>query len=263
MLGAGPGLLSAGALRWPSFNATLTTPSDRFDKAALAHSMKQIPLALGPDPAFDFDNFFEGANEQLVSALRDSPLPHGPIYLWGPAGSGKSHLLHATAHRVSATGGQVLWAGPNRPLPWAWPEDDRVDQPALAVIDDCDRLDADQQQAAFALFVQGTGHCILAAGATPPVDLPLRDDLRSRLGWGLVFKTEPLSDESVDHVLHQEAVRRGIVLSDDVTRYLQTRFARDLKSLMSLLDRLDRFSLAEKRSITVPLLKLMLLENVP
>ena len=225
--------------------------------------MKQIPLALGPDPAFDFENFAEGANTQLVHALRDSPLPNGPIYLWGAAGSGKSHLLHATAHRVGASGGRVLWAGPNRPLPWEWPEDDQTMRPALAVIDDCHALDAAQQQAAFGLFVKegGAGHCILAAGACPPIDLPLRDDLRSRLGWGLVFKTEPLTDDTVDHVLRQEAARRGIELSDDVTRYLQTRFERDLKSLMSLLDRLDRFSLAEKRSITVPLLKQMLLQD--
>jgi DnaA family protein len=226
--------------------------------------MKQIPLALGPDPAFDFDNFAAGANTQLVQALRDDALPNGPIYLWGPAGSGKSHLLHATAHRVAAVGGSVLWAGPNNPLPWDWPEEGHTAVPALAVIDDCQQLDADQQQAAFALFVKGAGagHCILAAGVCPPVDLPLRDDLRSRLGWGLVFKTEPLTDETVDHVLHREAARRGIEISEDVTRYLQTRFARDMKSLMSLLDRLDRFSLAEKRSITVPLLKQMLLEDL-
>jgi len=231
--------------------------------AILAHSMKQIPLALGPDPAFDFENFAEGANTQLVHALRDHPLPNGPIYLWGAAGSGKSHLLHATAHRVRASGGQVLWAGPNRPLPWAWPDDEHASQPALAVIDDCHALDPDQQQAAFSLFVTGAGagHCILAAGACPPVDLPLRDDLRSRLGWGLVFKTEPLTDDTVDQVLRQEAARRGIELGDDVIRYLQTRFERDLKSLMSLLDRLDRFSLAEKRGITVPLLKQMLLQD--
>lgn len=226
--------------------------------------MKQIPLALGPDPAYDFDNFAAGANTQVVQALRDDALPNGPIYLWGPAGSGKSHLLHATAHRVAASGGDVLWAGPNKPLPWDWPESGHTSVPALAVIDDCQQLDAHQQQAAFALFVKsaGAGHCILAAGACPPVDLPLRDDLRSRLGWGLVFKTEPLTDETVDHVLHREAARRGIEISDDVTRYLQTRFARDMKSLMSLLDRLDRFSLAEKRSITVPLLKQMLLEDL-
>lgn len=234
-------------------------------QAVVAHSMKQIPLALGPDPAFDFDNFVEGANIQLVRALRDCPLVSSPIYLWGPAGSGKTHLLHAAAHRVTAAGGQVLWAGPSRPLPWEWPDPDGSERLALAVIDDCHQLDADRQQAAFSLFVKdaGAGHCILAAGNQPPVDLPLRDDLRSRLGWGLVFKTEPLTDAAINQVLREEAVRRGIDLSDDVMRYLQTRFERDLKSLMSLLDRLDRFSLAEKRSITLPLLKQMLLEDLP
>lgn len=232
--------------------------------AGHAHSMKQIPLALGPDPAFDFDNFVAGGNTQLLHALREAPLPGGPIYLWGPAGAGKTHLLHATAHRVRAGGGRVLWAGRSRPAPWGWSANAASEEPpALAVIDDCHLLDADQQQAAFTLFVNnaGSGYCILAAGACPPVDLPLRDDLRSRLGWGLVFKTEPLVDEGVDQVLRREARRRGIPLADEVTRYLLTRFERDLKSLMSLLDRLDRFSLAEKRSITVPLLKQMLLED--
>lgn len=225
--------------------------------------MKQIPLALGPDPAFDFDNFVAGGNTQLLHALRDAPLPNGPIYLWGPPGSGKTHLLNATAHRVRAGGGSILWTGPSRATPWDWPIDETAESAALAVIDDCHALDADQQQAAFALFVNSaaSGHCILAAGMCPPVDLPLRDDLRSRLGWGLVFKAEPLVDGSVDQVLRREARRRGIQLGDEVTHYLQTRFERDLKSLMSLLDRLDRFSLAEKRSITVPLLKQMVLEE--
>ena len=95
----------------------------------------------------------------------------------------------------------------------------------------------------------------------PPVDLGVREDLRTRLGWGHVFALEPPGESEVRAVLRREADRRGTFLSDDVMDYLLTRFARDLKHLMAQLDRLDTFSLANKRAMTVPLLKQMLAEE--
>ena len=95
----------------------------------------------------------------------------------------------------------------------------------------------------------------------PPVDLDVREDLRTRLGWGHVFALAPLGEAEVRAALRREADRRGTFLSDDVMDYLLTRFARDLKHLMAQLDRLDEFSLATKRAITVPLLKQMLAEE--
>ncbi|MEO7057560.1 MAG: DnaA/Hda family protein, partial [Caldimonas sp.] len=116
--------------------------------------------------------------------------------------------------------------------------------------------------AAFALFVDASsrGAAVLAAGALPPVDLALREDLRTRLGWGHVFALVPLGEAEVRAALRREADHRGTLLSDEVMDYLLTRFARDLKHLMTQLDRLDAFSLSTQRPITVPLLKLMLAE---
>ena len=91
--------------------------------------------------------------------------------------------------------------------------------------------------------------------------MPLREDLRTRLGWGHVFAIQPLAEEQTRAALRREADRRGLFFSDDVMDYLLTRFARDLKHLMALLDRLDEFSLSTKRAITVPLLKRMLAEE--
>jgi DnaA family protein len=101
----------------------------------------------------------------------------------------------------------------------------------------------------------------VAAGRVPPVDLQVRDDLRTRLAWGHVFALQPLAEEQARAALRREADRRGIFLSDDVMDYLLTRFARDLKHLMQLLDRLDTFALSQHRNITVPLLKTMLAEE--
>ncbi|HEX7689711.1 MAG TPA: DnaA regulatory inactivator Hda, partial [Burkholderiaceae bacterium] len=95
----------------------------------------------------------------------------------------------------------------------------------------------------------------------PPVDLPVREDLRTRLGWGGVHAVRPLAEGDMRVALREEARRRGIVLADEVLDYLLTRFARDLKSLMHLLHRLDGFALAEKRAVTVPLLRRMLNEE--
>jgi DnaA family protein len=89
----------------------------------------------------------------------------------------------------------------------------------------------------------------------------VREDLRTRLGWGHVFALAPPGESEVRAVLRREADRRGTFLSDDVMDYLLTRFARDLKHLMAQLDRLDAFSLSTKRAITVPLLKQMLAEE--
>lgn len=220
--------------------------------------MQQIPLAIGPDPEPGFDNFLPGANAAALHHLRSLELPAAPVYLWGPAGSGKTHLLRALAAQNQAAGHVVAWFDAAQALPWVLPP-----AATLACIDGCERLDAQAQHAAFALFVEAAsqGVQVAAAGSLPPVDLPLRDDLRTRLAWGHVFALQALAEAETRAVLRREADRRGIFLSDEVMNHLLTRFERDLSHLMRLLDRLDRFALANARPVTVPLLRQMLQEE--
>jgi len=220
--------------------------------------VKQIPLAIGPEAARTFENFLPGPNAAAVAHLQLLRPGAPPVYLWGPPGSGKSHLLHAAIERAQQQGESTAWFEAALPTPWQAPE--HCD---CIVLDDCQALDEAQQQAAFALFVDAgaQGAVVLAAGSVPPVDLAVREDLRTRLGWGHVFALEPLAEPEVRSALRREADRRGTFLSDEVMDYLLTRFARDLKHLMAQLDRLDEFSLSTKRAITVPLLKQMLAEE--
>jgi DnaA family protein len=222
--------------------------------------MKQIPLPIGVESEPCFDNFVPGANLAVLDALRRLVLPSAPVYLWGLPGAGKTHLLAALARQLRSEGARVGWFDAATPLPWTFDEGWW-----LIVIDDADRLDADRQHAAFALFVESATHGvqIAAAGRVPPVDLAVRDDLRTRLGWGQVHAVHPLGDAGTRAALRREADRRGIFLSDEVMDYLLTRFARDLGSLMAVLARLDRYSLAERRAVTVPLLKKMMAEEGP
>ncbi len=220
--------------------------------------MRQIPLALGAPPARSFANFLPAGNAAAVDHLLALAATAPPVYLWGPSGSGKTHLLQALVARFGADGAHAGCFGPDQPAPW--PHDPRW---GLIVLDDCERLDALQQHAAFTLFVEAAaaGTPVSAAGRVPPVDLPLREDLRTRLGWGHVFGLQPLGETETRAALRREADARGVLFSDDVMDYLLTRFDRDLKHLTGLLDRLDRFSIATQRSVTVPLLKQMLLDD--
>ena len=220
--------------------------------------MKQIPLAIGPEPVRSFANFLPGPNAAAVAHLRALEPGAPPVYLWGEAGSGKTHLLQAVVHAAQERGESTAWFSAADQAPWQVPE-----HCGWIVFDDCDVFDAAQQHSAFSLFVEATsrGAIVLAAGSVPPVDLAVREDLRTRLGWGHVFALEPLAEPEVRAALRREADRRGSFLSDEVMDYLLTRFARDLKHLTAQLDRLDEYSLSTKRAITVPLLKQMLAEE--
>lgn len=220
--------------------------------------MKQIPLAIGPEPTPTFDNFVPGANGAALAHLRALQMPAAPVYLWGPSGSGKTHLARALAADCQRTGAKVAWFDAADRAPWTLPAG-----AALVVVDRCERLDAEAQHAAFTVFVDaGTiGAQFLAAGRLPPVDLPLRDDLRTRLAWGHVFAVEPLGEAETRAALRREADHRGIFLSDEVLGHLLTHFPRDLSHLMEMLDRLDRYALARSRQVTVPLLRQMLAEE--
>ncbi len=222
---------------------------------------RQLPLALSPGTQALLHNFFSlepnahalAHMQQLSEALCRHDPRHDITYLWGERGSGKSHLLQGLAQSLKAAGHKVAWFDPQSPLPWTLEQDDS----RALVMDDCHAFSPEQQHAAFTLFIeaQTLGLPVIASGSLPPVDLPLREDLRSRLAWGVVFELHPLSESAVRAVLMQEADRRGLSLTEDVLSFILTRQARDLRSLMHLLDRLDEFGLSQHRRITIPLVK--------
>lgn len=229
--------------------------------------MKQLALDIGLASGPTLARFFAGPNEAALQHLRlwvgtghqtgsRSPVP---TYLWGESGSGKSHLLLAVREALHSHGARVGWLDPSVSNP---PE---FDEGWTAVLlDDVHLYSTDQQAVAFNWFVNaispasGPQRWVLAAGTVPPADLPLRDDLRSRLGWGHVYQLHLLGEPERRAVLRQEADARGVFLGDEVMDYMLTHFSRDLGSLMRLLDRLDAFALRTQRAITIPLLKTML-----
>lgn len=190
--------------------------------------MRQLALGISPPPQPTLENFIPGANAELVARLREfrsGEFPEIILYLWGEAGSGKSHLLRACA--------------------------------GMQAVDDVEKLDETSQIALFNAINEArqSGGRVLAAGNAPPPRLPLREDLKSRLAWGLVYHVKPLTDEERAVYLRAEAERRGMGVPDEVIGYLLTHVRRDLPTLKAILEQLDRTSLELKRPVTLPLLK--------
>jgi DnaA family protein len=225
--------------------------------------MKQIALDIGLSAGPTVANFCAGPNlaalQHLELWLGDKRNAHNrspvPTYYWGPSGSGKSHLLKAAREGLREQGARVGWLdasvhnAPEYSEGWA-----------AVLMDDVHAYTAAQQQLAFNWFVhaQTLQRPVLAAGEFAPVELKLRDDLRTRMGWGHIFSLQLLSEAERRAVLRQAADDRGVFLGDEVMDFMLTRFSRDLGSLMELLELLDGYSLQSKRAITIPMIKSMM-----
>jgi DnaA family protein len=219
--------------------------------------MRQLLLGLETEKPQALDTFVVGANAELMQLLNGLAARAGAasatapdenfVYLWGRPGVGKTHLLHALARLPAA---RYIAAGADEA---AFQFTPRV---SLYLLDECDKLSEEAQIAAFALFnqVRENNGVMIAAGAVAPAVLAVREDLRTRLGWGLVYQVHELTDEEKIAALSDAAHARGLMLSSGVLPYLITHFKRDMRSLSAMLNALDRYSLETRRPITLPLL---------
>ncbi|MBU3903845.1 MAG: DnaA regulatory inactivator Hda [Gammaproteobacteria bacterium] len=209
--------------------------------------MSQMLLGIAPEWGPTLDNFVAGRNVELLAALRQAAAGAAEVravYLWGEKGSGKSHLLQAMV--AQAAGQSAHYA--ERAVP---------EEAGVVAVDDAEALDDAAQIALFELYnrMREQGGLLLVSGTQAPAHLSLRDDLRTRLGWGLVYQVHALSDEEKAEALRQHAGARGFELPHEVTQYLLRHGRRDLPSLLQVLDALDEHCLRLKRVATVPLLK--------
>jgi DnaA family protein len=207
---------------------------------------RQLVLDLLQPAAPTLGNFVAGRNAEaleMLGRLATGSTGERIVYLWGERGCGRSHLLQALA---AAAG-----AGP-------WRAEDPPDGAGLTLVDDVERLGEAAQIRLFsrlnAVRARSDAACV-AAGAVPPAQLPLREDLRTRLAWGLVYQLQPLADAEKAEALRAHAGARGLTLGGEVIDYLLSHLPRDMRTLAAAVDALDAFALAHKRPLTVPLVR--------
>ena len=209
--------------------------------------MRQLVLDIRPDRQPALERFVVGRNTELLAqleAIRDERAPERMVYLWGAAGSGKSYLLAAWGNACLDAGLRV----------------GESDEAEVLIFDGADDWSAERQREIFARYnhARERGAGFVAAGRRPPAELAMLPDLRTRLGWGLVFQLQPLDDADKRAALIEHAQGLGFTLEPGLADYLLTHAPRDPRSLLETVDALDRLSLSTRRPVTLPLLKSLL-----
>jgi DnaA family protein len=227
----------------------------------------QLPLNIRLSEVNRFSNFDPGQNEELVALLKDSITALSAesrshvetIFIWGSAGSGKTHLLQAACQLARDLEMESVYlplgeAGVDQPEIL----DDLYSLPLVCV--DNVQLIAGQASWEAALFrlyegIRDRGTLLIASEHAPAESGFNLPDLVSRFQRGLVYGLRSLNHEQRMWVLRQRARLRGLEISDEAAAYIEKHFSRDMLSLVRLLEQLDHESLVQQRKITVPFIK--------
>lgn len=225
----------------------------------------QIPLPFSTGELPDFSHFVAGPNHEASSALqRLHEVPGASsVYLWGAAGTGKTHLLQALCHQAGEHGQEVAWVPMGELEGLSARVLEGLREVDLVCLDGLDEIAgrADWEQAVFHLFnhLRDSGRGLVVSARQPPRQLPLSlPDLHSRLSWGLVFHLYEMDDAGKARVLQARADARGFALPAEVAEYLVRRCPRDMHSLLAVLEQLDQGSLAAQRRLSIPFVKSLL-----
>jgi DnaA family protein len=228
--------------------------------------MRQLPLGVRLRERATFDSFLAGPNAELVDRLQMLARRGGGVcWLWGPPGSGRSHLLQAVC---AATPPELRAAylpladleSVTAPLLDAWRGVDRlcIDDLPLAL------GDLARERALFGLFreAEERGAALVVSADAPPARLDWAlPDIASRFAGSAIFEVRELDESLQGEALRRRAALRGVELPDETLRWVQRRWPRDMRALCELLDTLDDAALAAQRRLTVPFIREVLGEG--
>ena len=225
---------------------------------------RQLLLEIIPAPEPTLDSTVIGANGAAIDAAQSLQAGRA-LYFWGPPGAGRTHILRALAHK---TAGIFLDSASPADFMMSLATSSEQTSYKLVAIDDIQDMSEDQHACVFALYnhwrvCAGTesAFALAVTGDRAPMSMPLREDLRTRLGWDLVYRLDPLSDADKFEALKAYADGQGLPLSPEVLDWMFIHYSRDIRQLFALVDALDRYSLSKHRTVTVPLLRTMLADR--
>lgn len=225
----------------------------------------QLALTLTLPSNAELDNFIVGNNHLALEQIRLAVQGDGEfcIYLWGGDGVGKSHLLQAACKDATFGGLSSIYINLASRRKLKIEDLQGLEKVDLVCIDDIHLFagSPDWEEALFHLYNKLKAqdkHFIVSAPMTPmalPVDLP---DLRTRLGWGVTYHLHPLTDDEKLEALKSRALQKGLIMSDEVGRFIISRSVRSMGELLQNLESLDEASLLLQRRLTIPFVKQVL-----
>ena len=222
----------------------------------------QLPLGITWRRGASFEHLIAGNNAEAIQCVRGFAERGGMacLYLWGPAGTGKTHLLHAACEAAAGAERGVAYV-PLGEYARCSPEVMvGFDAFQLVCLDDAQYIAArpDWEEEVFGLYqrLRAKGNGLLVAASRSPSGLGLElPDLSSRFAADLVIRLKPLGDGERSEVLRLHARHRGLELRPEVADFILRRHQRDLHALIHLLERLDEAALSAKRALTLPFVR--------
>ncbi len=228
--------------------------------------IQQLALDLGFEHNLStFDTFITGDNAEIISILKNlanKPLNKAPsrmIYIWGGAEVGKTHLLQSVHSKLKQKDDFSVYLTHKNNLDNFY----FYDKPCCYCIDDVHMLNPEQQIAVFSLINEIRNYpksSIITCGNLAPKYLDMREDLRTRLGWGLIYQIKELNNSNKKIAIINNAKYRGINLNSEIADWLLNNSYTDMNSLMDVLNALDTYSLQQKKPVSLFMLKRMLQE---
>ncbi len=223
--------------------------------------VQQLTLNIQLNERIRFANFVVGDNAEVLSTLQSLwQADEFCYYVWGELGVGRTHLLQASCHEADQSGKTLFY------IPLAAAETlspmilQGIDAFDLVVWDDVDAIagNAEWEEALFHAYnlLQAVGRKLLVSANCSAMLNPIHLlDLRTRLASGVSYHLKPLSDKQKLIALQQRAHEHGMMLTDQVGRYLLSHYSREMSALFEMLAQLEAATLQAKRKLTIPLVK--------
>lgn len=225
----------------------------------------QLALTLSLPANAELKNFCTGRNEFAYNQVRLIAAGKGEfcVYLWGPPGVGKSHLLQGACEHATLSGLSAIYLPFSKNPQFTINDIVGLEQLDLVCLDDIHLISgkADWEEAIFHLYNKlkaNEKHLLVSAPMAPMTQNIQLPDLRTRLGWGVIYHLHPLTDDEKLEALIIRAKQKGMTLPDDVGRFIISRSARSMGELLKGLDTLDKASLTMQRKLTIPFVKQIL-----
>jgi len=220
--------------------------------------MNQLGLPISLDSKMLLDNFI--ANSELVNLIHQlfQVKKASEIYVYGLTGQGKTHVLQGVVLKALASDKNAIYID----CIDSFPEHllDFIDQLSFISLDNVDLISKENQEIFFDLYnrARQAGVVILVSGSSLPADLAVMKDLKTRLSLAAVYKLEALNDELTMDVLNKQMNDRNLTIDSKIYEYLFKNYSRDLNTLVSAMNQLDKASLQSKKAISIPFVKTVL-----
>jgi DnaA family protein len=220
--------------------------------------MNQLGLPISLDSKMLLDNFI--ANSELVNLINQLFLDKkaSEIYVYGLSGQGKTHVLQGVVLKALENDKNAIYIDCTDPFPEHL--FDFINQLSFISFDNVDLISNENQETFFDLYnrARQAGVVILVSGSGLPADLNVMKDLKTRLSLAAVYKLEELNDELTIDVLNKQMSDRNLTIDSKIYEYLFKNYSRDLNTLVSAMNELDKASLQSKKAISIPFVKSVL-----